>query len=187
MKNIFTENKTYYGFQDKEVSKTTLVELYEMVKNNATSFNCQPLRIAFIKSKEAKKRLDPFILENNKEKTMKAPITAILAMDLSFYEDLPKNFPAMDVSFLFKDNLDFTYQTAFRNSSLQGGYFIKAAHVLGLGTGPMSGFDNNGLDDEFFKGKNWKSNFLCNLGYGDEKQTRDRAPRYEFSEIIEIL
>ena len=91
MKNIFTDNKTYYGFKDKEVSNETLNELYEMVKNNATSFNCQPLRVVFIKSKEAKKRLDPFILENNKEKTMKAPITAILAMDLSFYEDLPKN------------------------------------------------------------------------------------------------
>ena len=187
MKNIFTENKTYYGFQDKEVSQAILVELYEMVKNNATSFNCQPLRITFIKSKEGKERLDPFVLETNKEKTMKAPITAILAMDLSFYEDLPKNFPAMDVSFLFKDNPDFTYQTAFRNSSLQGGYFIKAAHALGLGTGPMSGFDNNGLDEEFFKGKNWKSNFLCNLGYGDEAQTRPRAPRYEFDDIVEIL
>jgi 3-hydroxypropanoate dehydrogenase len=118
---------------------------------------------------------------------MNAPITAILAMDLSFFEDLPRNFPAMDVSFLFKDNADFTYQTAFRNSSIQGGYFIKAAHALDLGTGPMSGFDNNGLDEEFFSDLNWKSNFLCNLGYGDEDQTRPRASRYEFDEIVKIL
>tara|TARA_B100001093_G_scaffold257177_1_gene245971 strand:- start:719 stop:1282 length:564 start_codon:yes stop_codon:yes gene_type:complete len=187
MKKIFTENKTFYGFQDKEISNETLFDLYEMVKNNATSFNCQPLRITFVKSKEVKQKLDQFILETNKEKTMNAPVTAILSMDLSFYKDLPINFPAMDVSFLFKDNPDFTYQTAFRNSSLQGGYFIKAAHALGLGTGPMSGFDNNGLDEEFFKGKNWKSNFLCNLGYGDETQTRPRAPRYKFDEIVEIL
>ena len=187
MEEIFKNNKTYYGFQDKEIDDEILKDLYEMIKNNATSFNCQPLRIVFIKSKEAKERLKPFVLDTNKEKTMKAPVTAILAMDLSFYEDLPKNFPSMDVSFLFKDNLDFTYQTAFRNSSLQGGYFMKAAHALGLGTGPMSGFDNNGLDQEFFKNKNWKSNFLCNLGYGDEDQTRPRAPRYEFDEIVEIL
>ena len=187
MEDIFKNNKTYYGFQDREIEDEVLKDLYEMIKNNATSFNCQPLRILFIKSKEAKQRLEPFVLDTNKEKTMKAPVTAILAMDLSFYEDLPKNFPAMDVSFLFKDNLDFTYQTAFRNSSLQGGYLMKAAHALGLGTGPMSGFDNNGLDEEFFKNKKWKSNFLCNLGYGDEKQTRPRAPRYEFDEIVEIL
>ena len=187
MKKIFTENKTFYGFQNKEINNDVLKELYDYVKNNATSFNCQPLRISFIKSKEAKERLKPFILETNVEKTMSAPVTAILAMDLSFYEDLPKNFPAMDVSFLFKDNPDFTYQTAFRNSSLQGGYFMKAAHALGLGTGPMSGFDNNGLDNEFFADKNWKSNFLCNLGYGDENQTRPRAPRYDFDEIIEII
>ena len=187
MKKIFTESKTFYGFQNKEISNETLVDLYEMVKNNATSFNCQPLRITFVKSKEGKQKLDSFILETNKEKTMNAPVTAILSMDLSFYKDLPINFPAMDVSFLFKDNPDFIYQTAFRNSSLQGGYFIKAAHALGLGTGPMSGFDNNGLDEAFFEGKNWKSNFLCNLGYGDETQTRPRAPRYKFDEIVEIL
>ena len=187
MKKIFTESKTFYGFQDKEVSDETLIELYDLVKNNATSFNCQPLRITYIKSKEAKQRLKPFILETNLEKTMNAPITAILAMDLSFFEDLPRNFPAMDVSFLFKDNADFTYQTAFRNSSIQGGYFIKAAHALDLGTGPMSGFDNNGLDEEFFPDLNWKSNFLCNLGYGDEDQTRPRASRYEFDEIVKIL
>ena len=144
MKKIFTENKTFYGFQDKEISNETLVDLYEMVKNNATSFNCQPLRITFVKSKEGKQKLDPFILETNKEKTMNAPVTAILSMDLSFYKDLPINFPAIDVSFLFKDNPDFIYQTAFRNSSLQGGYFIKAAHALGLGTGPMSGFERVG-------------------------------------------
>ena len=99
MKKIFTESKTFYGFQDKEVSDETLIELYDLVKNNATSFNCQPLRIIFIKSKEAKERLKPFILETNLEKTMNAPVTAILAMDLSFYEDLPRNFPAMDISF----------------------------------------------------------------------------------------
>ena len=124
MKKIFTENKTFYGFQNKEINNDVLKELYDYVKNNATSFNCQPLRISFIKSKEAKERLKPFILETNLEKTMSAPVTAILAMDLSFYEDLPKN---------------------------------------------------------------WKSNFLCNLGYGDENQTRPRAPRYDFDEIIEII
>ena len=163
MEDIFKNNKTYYGFQDREIEDEVLKDLYEMIKNNATSFNCQPLRILFIKSKEAKERLEPFVLDTNKEKTMKAPVTAILAMDLSFYEDLPKNFPAMDVSFLFKDNLDFTYQTAFRNSSLQGGYFMKAAHALGLGTGPMSGFDNNGLDEEFLKIKIGKVIFFVIL------------------------
>ena len=187
MKKIFTESKTFYGFQDKEVEDETLVDLYEMVKNNATSFNCQPLRIIFIKSINAKKRLDPYMLENNKKKTFDAPVTAILAMDLSFYEDLPKNFSSMDVSFLFKGNPEFTHLTAFRNSSLQGGYFIKAAHCLGLGTGPMSGFDNEGVDREFFANTDWKTNFICNIGYGDETQTKPRERRYSFDEIAKIL
>jgi len=187
MKNIFSNTKTYYGFQNKDISNETLKEIYELVKNNATSFNCQPLRIKFIKSDSAKQRLKPFLMEGNVDKTMNAPVCAILAMDLDFYQDLPKNFPAMDAKVFFEGNEKFTYDTAFRNSSIQGGYFIKACHALGLSTGPMSGFDNAGLDKEFFNGTNIKSNFLCNIGYGDEQHTFPRAPRYSFSDIIEIL
>ena len=187
MKNIFTDTKTYYGFQNKEVSDETLHEIYALIKNNATSFNCQPLRIKFLKSETAKNKLKPFLMEGNVDKTMKAPVCAILAMDLDFYKDLPKNFPAMDAKSFFEGNEKFTYDTAFRNSSIQGGYLIKACHILELSTGPMSGFNNEGVDQEFFKGTNIKSNFLCNIGYGDEQHTFPKAPRYEFKDIIEIL
>ena len=146
MKNTFTDTKTYYGFQNKEFSDETLQEIYALVKNNATSFNCQPLRIKFLKSEAAKNKLKPFLMEGNVDKTMKAPVCAILAMDLDFYKDLPKNFPAMDAKSFFEGNEKFTYDTAFRNSSIQGGYLIKACHILGLSTGPMSGFNNEGVD-----------------------------------------
>jgi len=187
MKSIFVDTKTYYGFKDKEVSLNTLNEIYELIKNNSTSFNCQPLRVIFLKSQLSKERIKPYLSKGNAEKTMKAPVCSILGMDTKFYNDLDKKFPTKDLKKFFEKDEKLSNTTALRNSSIQGGYFIKACHALGLSTGPMSGFDNEGVDKEFFKGTNIKSNFLCNIGYGDENYTYQKNYRYTFKEAVEIL
>ena len=158
------------------------------MKFGPTSANCSPSRIIFIKSPEAKERLKPFIIESNLEKTMTAPVTAIIAFDIDFHKHLPKLFPHdLDAQNWFNYSQEVAYTNAFRNSSIQGGYFIIAARMLGLDCGPMSGFDQNGLDKEFFPNSNIKSNFLCNIGYGDPTNIFKRSPRFEFDEVCEIL
>ena len=151
-----------------------------------TSANCSPMRILFVKSPAAKERLKPALIESNVRQTMAAPATAIIAYDLEFYELLPKLYPPADARSWFVGNDKAIRETAFRNGSLQGAYFIIAARAVGLDCGPMSGFDNAKLDAAFFPDGRWKSNFLCNLGYGDPATVSPRSPRLEFAEACRI-
>lgn len=186
-KLLFTEARTHSAWLDKPVEDAKLKELYELWKYGPTSANCCPLRIVFVKSKEAKQKLKPCLAEGNVEKTMAAPVTAILAMDMEFYEHLPKLFPQADARSWFVGNEENIKKTAFRNSSLEGAYFILAARAVGLDCGPMSGFDNAKMDETFFKGTPFKSNFICNLGYGDMSKLYPRNPRLAFDDVNKII
>ena len=184
---LFTDARTHNAWLDQDVSNDLLVELVELMRWGPTSVNMSPVRIVFVKSQKAKEQLRPFVMEGNIEKTMAAPVTAILGYDLEFYEHLPYLFPHQDARSWFLGKMDFIAQSAFRNGSLQGGYFILAARSLGLDCGPMSGFDNQGVDSSFFANTKIKSNFLCNLGYGNPKKLYPRSPRFTFDKISQIL
>jgi 3-hydroxypropanoate dehydrogenase len=198
---LFRAARTYNGWLDKSVSDKALQEIYDLMKWGPTSVNGSPARFLFVKSKEAKERLRPALSSGNVEKTMAAPVTVIVAYDLRFYEKLPKLAPH-NPAFrdLFAANPELVEVTAKRNSSLQGAYFMIAARALGLDCGPMSGFDNAKVDEEFFGAGveregmceehlpgTIKSNFLCNVGYGDPASVRPRAPRLDFSETCHVL
>lgn len=184
---LFRNARTHNAWLDKPVPDSLLVELHELMKWGPTSANCWPLRVVFIKSPEAKARLIPLLMEGNRAKTQAAPVTAILGMDMAFYEQLPRLFPHTDARSWFVGNEALIEATAFRNSSLQGAYFILAARALGLDCGPMSGFDATAVDAEFFAGTTIRSNFLCNLGYGDPAGLFPRSPRPTFDEVCRIL
>lgn len=184
---LFRSARTHRAWLDKPVEESTLRELVELMNLGPTSINCLPARVVFVRSEEAKRRLEPHLSEGNRAKTMSAPVCAIIGYDTKFYEHLPRLAPHTDASKWAKAGEDVLFDTAFRNSSLQGGYFILAARALGLDTGAMSGFDNEGVDREFFPDGRIKSNFLCNLGYGDETRLRPRAERLSFEEVAEIL
>ncbi len=184
---IFFEARTHNVFLDKDVPDALLAELIDLMKMGPTSANCSPARIQFAKSAQAKERLKPFLSAGNMTKTMSAPVCAIIGYDLAFYEHLPKLFPHDDAKSWFEGKPDHIATTAFRNGTLQGAYFLIAARALGLDTGPMSGFDNAGVDEALFAGTQIKSNFLCNLGYGDSSKLFPRSPRFEFNEIAEII
>lgn len=183
---LFHNARTHSAWHDKPVEESLLRELFDLVKMGPTSMNCQPLRIVFVQSEEAKAKLRPCLATGNVEKTMSAPVTAILGMDMAFYEELPKLFPHTDGRSAFANKPELIESTAFRNSSIQGGYFILAARSLGLDCGPMSGFDNDAVDAAFFAGTGIKSNFLCNLGYGDASKLYPRSPRPEFDHFCRI-
>lgn len=183
---IFFDARTHSKWLPGEVSDDTLRRLVDCLKLGPTSANCSPARIVFVKSREAKERLKPHLSEGNRDKTMAAPVTAIVGQDLGFYEHLPKLFPHTDARSWFAGNEAKIRETAFRNASLQGAYLIIAARALGLDCGPMSGFDNAGVDAAFFAGSDIKSNFLCNLGYGDASALRPRSPRFAFDEMARI-
>ncbi len=184
---LFFEARTYNAWQDKEVSDELLHKLHDLVKMGPTSANCCPMRVIFVKSDEAKEKLKPCLSEGNLEKTMSAPVCAIIGMDMEFYEKLPKLFPHTDAKSWFVGKEKFIESTAFRNSSLQGGYFILAARALGLDCGPMSGFNQKKVNETFFEGTSIKANFLCNLGYGTEENLFPRSPRLDFDEANKIL
>jgi 3-hydroxypropanoate dehydrogenase len=184
---LFRNARTYNGWQDRPIPTETLKQLYDLLKWAPTSFNCQPARFVFVVSEEAKARLKPHMIPSNAEKTMKAPACVIVAYDTKFYEHLPKNFPAYDAKPLFEGNAELADITAKRNGSLQGGYLILAARGLGLDCGPMSGFNPAGVDAEFFPDGRYKSNFLCNIGYGTDEDLYPRGPRFEFEEACQIL
>lgn len=183
---LFRTARTHNAWLDKPVTDEQLHALYELMKWGATSANSSPARIVFIKSKEAREKLGLAISDNNREKTMSAPITAILATDYAFYEKLPQLFPHADAKSWFVGNQALIDSTAFRNSSLQGAYLMLAARSLGLDCGPMSGFDNAKIDELFFSGTTIKSNFLINLGYGDAAALFPRSPRLSFDEAASI-
>jgi 3-hydroxypropanoate dehydrogenase len=184
---LFRKARTHVTWLDKPVSDDTLRQIYDLMKWGPTSANCTPARILFVRTREAKERLKPALSPNNVEKTMAAPVTAIVGYDLKFYDLLPRLFPnnpaARD---WFANSPELAQTTAFRNGSLQGGYFILAARAQGLDCGPMSGFDNAKIDAEFFP-PTVKSNFLCNLGYGDHSKLYSRNPRLEFDEACTLL
>lgn len=183
---LFTDARTHNAWQKTEVPDSVLRELVELMRWAPTSANMSPARIVFVKSEAAKAKLKPLLMEGNVEKTMAAPATAIIGYDLKFYEHLPKLFPHADARSWFVGNDEFIKISAFRNGSLQAGYFILAARSLGLDCGPMSGFDNAGVDAAFFPGTDVKSNILVNLGHGDPKGLYPRSPRFTFDEIARI-
>ena len=183
---LFRTARTHNAWLNKPVTDEQLHAVYELMKWGATSANSSPARIVFIKSKEAREKLGLAISDNNREKTMSAPVTAILATDYAFYEKLPQLFPHADAKSWFVGNQALIDTTAFRNSSLQGAYLMLAARSIGLDCGPMSGFDNAKIDELFFAGTTIKSNFLINLGYGDAAALFPRSPRLSFDEAANI-
>jgi 3-hydroxypropanoate dehydrogenase len=184
---IFLNARTHSYWLPKPVPDELLRQAYDLAKIGPTSANMCPMRLLFIKSKEAKERLRPTLSAGNVDKTMAAPVTAIIAYDLEFYEFLPKLFPQADAKSWFAGQPELIQASAFRNGSLQGAYFMLACRALGLDLGPMSGFDNAKVDAEFFAKSSYKSNFLCNIGYGDGSKLHPRNPRLEFSEVAKII
>ena len=184
---LFREARTHNAWLDKAVPDALLHAIVDLLKLGPTSANCSPARFLFVKSREAKERLKPHLSEGNRDKTMKAPVCAIIGYDLDFYLHLPKLFPHTDAKSWFEGKKEKIAETAFRNGTLQGAYLIMAARALGLDCGPMSGFDNQGVDRDFFAGTNVKSNFLCSLGYGDASVLFPRSPRFNFDEMARII
>lgn len=185
---LFRQARTHNGWNDRPVTDAELHEIYDLMKWGPTSANASPLRILFLRSPEAKARLMPAMSAGNQEKTRTAPVTAVLAYDVEFYEKLPQLFPhAPEARNWFAGNEASIHATAFRNSSLQGAYFILAARAIGLDCGPMSGFDAAKVDAAFFADGKHKVNFICNLGHGDPGKLFDRSPRLGFDEACKIL
>lgn len=185
---LFREARTHNKFTDEPVTDEELRDLYEILKLGPTSANSSPARFLFLRTKEAKEKLKPALSAGNLDKTMAAPVTAIVAYDPKFYEKLPELFPHNPEArswYLSNDALAAT--TAFRNGTLQGAYLIIAARAVGLDTGPMSGFDNALVDELFLSEKGWRSNFLCNLGHGDPAALYPRSPRLSFDEACVLL
>jgi 3-hydroxypropanoate dehydrogenase len=185
---IFRGARTYRAWQAREVSDETLHQLFDVLRMGPTSGNCSPARFVFVRSAEAKERLKPALDEGNVGKTMSAPVCAIVGYDLAFYEDMSWLAPHMKgAGNAFRKDAALSEATAFRNGSLQGAYLIVAARALGLDCGPMSGFDNDLVDRAFFAGTAVRSNFLCNLGYGDAESLHPRAPRHGFEQACRIV
>jgi 3-hydroxypropanoate dehydrogenase len=183
---LFDHARTHNGFNAEPVPEATLRRLYDMMKWGPTSANSSPARIVFVTSPAAKEKLLACMSPGNVDKTRLAPVTAIIGMDMAFYEKLPHLFPHADAKPWFLGKKEFAETTAFRNSSLQGGYFIIAARALGLDCGPMSGFDNAKVDAAFWSGTEIKSNFVCNLGHGDPSKLFARSPRLAFEEACRV-
>lgn len=184
---LFGEARSMNGWQDREVSDDMIKSIYNLTKMGPTSTNCCPARFKFIKSEDQKLKLKESLLPNNIDKVMSAPVIAIIGFDLDFSNNMGKLFPHMDVAPMYKNNEIMNHSTAFRNSSLQGAYFMMVSRALGLDCGPMSGFNNAIVDEVFFSGTNIKSNFLCCIGYGDPSKIFMRLPRLDFNEVCEII
>ena len=184
---LLRQARTHSTWLPKRVPVELLREVYDLARMGPTSANSTPARFLFLESEAAKARLLPALAPLNVEKTKAAPVTVIVAWDTEFYEKLPQLFPHADMRSHFVGNQAVIDETAFRNSSLQGGYFILAARAVGLDCGPMSGFDKAKVNAEFFPDGKWKANFLCNLGYGDRSKLFPRNPRLEFDEACRVL
>jgi 3-hydroxypropanoate dehydrogenase len=187
LNQIFRQARTHSAWLPKRVPIAKLHEAYELARMGPTSANSSPARFVFLQSEAAKARLLPALAPLNVEKTKAAPVTVIVAWDTEFYEKLPQLFPHADMRSYFVGNQALIDETAFRNSTLQGGYFILAARAVGLDCGPMSGFDPAKVNAEFFPDGKWNANFLCNLGYGDRSKLLPRNPRLEFDEACRVL
>jgi 3-hydroxypropanoate dehydrogenase len=184
---ILRDARTHNAWRDEPVSDATLRALADLLKMGPTSANCSPARIVFARTDEAKAKLKPHLAGGNVEKTMTAPVCAIIGYDTRFYEYMGQLFPHTDARAWFEGNEALIEETAFRNSTLQGAYLIVAARSLGLDCGPMSGFDADGVSEAFFPGGRVKVNFLCNLGHGDPEKLFPRSPRFEFDEFCAII
>jgi 3-hydroxypropanoate dehydrogenase len=187
LSQLFTEAHTHVSWQEKPIPEDILKQLYDMVKLGPTSANCCPARFVFVTSPEGKEQLKPCLSSGNLEKTMTAACTVIVAYDQEFYEELPTLFPYADAKSWFTSSPEAAYETAMRNSSLQGAYLISAARALGLDTGAMSGFDPKLMNESFFSENKWKVNFLINLGYGDGEKAHKRLPRLAFEQACQII
>jgi len=187
LKQLFFDARTFNKFQPRPIDDATLHSLVDLMKWGPTSMNSQPARVVFVRSPEAKEKLKGALMGGNVDKTMAAPVTAIVAYDTEFHENLPTQFPAMPgARDMFHGNAGLIDTTGLRNSSLQGAYLILAARSLGLAAGPMSGFNNTAVDAAFFPDGKWKSNFLVNLGYGDASGNHPRGPRLPFHTMARI-
>lgn len=184
---LFREARTHGAWLPRPVSQDVLRAAYELARLAPTSANSSPARFVFLTTPEAKERLAPALMPGNVDKTRSAPVTVIVAQDMEFYEHLPRLFPFVDARSWFAGNPGMIADTAARNSSLQGAYFLLAARALGLDCGPMSGFDAEKVNAEFFPDSKWRANFLINLGYGDPAQLYPRAPRLDFDEACRVL
>ena len=184
---LFDNARTHNGFAPEPIPTAVLHQLYDLVKWGPTSANCSPARFIFITTPEAKEKLLPAMSPGNHDKTKVAPLTVIIGMDMAFYEKLPQLFPHADAKSWFVGNQPMIDATAFRNSSIQGGYFILAARALGLDCGPMSGFDAAKVDAAFWAGTAVKTNFIVNLGRGDASKLFGRSPRLSFEEACQIV
>jgi 3-hydroxypropanoate dehydrogenase len=184
---LFRSARTYNHWLDRPVEAEQLRAIHDLLKMGPTSANCSPARFVFLQSPEAKQRLKPHLDAGNVDKTMAAPVTAIIAYDYDFYEHMPKLFPHTDAKSWFAGRPDFIKETADRNGALQAAYLFMAARALGLDCGPMTGFNPEGVKAEFFPDKNWKADILCNIGYGDDEGMFPRSPRFDFDEACEIL
>lgn len=187
LETLFSKARTYNGWQDRPVDNAQLHHIYELMKWGPTSANCSPMRIVFVRTPEAQQKLLGCLSSGNLEKTRSAPVTAILGMDMAFYEKLPELFPHADARSWFTSNQELTHSTAFRNASLQAGYFMLAARAVGLDCGAMSGFDTDKVDAAFFEGSTIRPNLLCNLGYGDPDSLLPRSPRLSFEQACQIV
>ena len=184
---LFYDARTHNEWYDKPVTDAQLQQIYDLMKWGATSANCSPARLIFVKSEVEKTKLLTCMGPGNQDKTRTAPVTAIIGMDMAFYEKLPQLFPHADARSWFAGNQTLIDATAFRNSSLQGAYLMLAARALGLDCGPMSGFDAEKVNATFFAGTEVKVNFICNLGYGDVGKLFPRSPRLAFDEACKIV
>ena len=184
---LFMEARTQNGWQDLPVSVELLKAVWDLAKMGPTSANCSPARIVFVVSGEAKERLRPCLIEDNVDKTLAAPATAIIGSDQKFYDRLPELFPHTDARSWFAGNESLIKATAFRNSTLQGAYFMFAARALGLDCGPMSGFDEAAVNEAFFSGTDIEANFLCNIGYGNGEGLFPRSPRLAFDDACSVV
>jgi 3-hydroxypropanoate dehydrogenase len=185
---LFRKARTHNGWQDRPVAHALLEEAVDLAKMGPSAANSSPFRIVFVESAEAKERLKPALSAGNVEKTMAAPVTAIMGYDLAFYDKMPKLFPHnLDARSWFAGNDAFAEHTAKQSGTLQAGYFIMALRAVGLDAGPMNGFDNAKADEAFFAGTTVKSNFLVNIGYGDEAKLFPRNPRLDFEDIAAFV
>ncbi len=185
--SLFRTARTHYRWLDQPVSDDELRAVYDLMKWGPTSANCSPARILFLRTPAAKERLKPALSAGNVDKAMSAPVVAIVATDPEFYESLPYLYPQADARSWFAGNYELAAATAARNGTLQGGYLIIAARAAGLDCGPMSGFDNERVDQEFLSAEGWKSNFLLCLGHGDPAEVTQRSPRLGFDEACRLL
>jgi 3-hydroxypropanoate dehydrogenase len=184
---LFRQARTHNGWLDRPVSHALLEEAVDLAKLGPTAVNASPFRVVFVETEEAKARLKPSLSPGNVEKTMSAPVTAIVAHDLAFHDHLPRLFPHMDVRPMFANDDAVAAHTAAQNGTLQLAYLILALRAVGLDTGPMGGFDKETVDKEFFAGTSIKSNLLLNIGYGDHGKLFPRSPRLAFDEIASFV